>query len=84
MLAKVSKILPNKLLGRAFGIIEIVDNTVSIVSNVLFGWMFHVTGSYILGIYILFILSIIGLLLYVFLLISRFDKFYRIENNDVI
>ena len=79
MLAKVSKVLPAKLLGRAFGIVEIVDNTLSMTSNALFGLMFQVTGSYSLGIHVLFLLSIVGLLVFTFLLISRVDKQYKHE-----
>ena len=84
MLAKVSKILPSPLLGRAFGIVEIVDNTLSILSNALFGWMFQVTGSYVLGIHVLFILSLLGCIIFMFLLVRRsVDKYYyRDEIND--
>lgn len=82
MLAKVSKILPSPLLGRAFGIVEIVDNTLSIISNALFGWMFQVTGSYVLGIHVLFMLSLLGCVVFIFLLVSRsVDKYYRDESN---
>jgi len=69
-LAQVSRICPEELVGLAFGIIEVLDSLVNVFGNVLFGELYNVTGSYKVGMVVLFILAAGGMIIFSYLVAS--------------
>ena len=60
-LAEISSLLPPHLVGFAFGLVSVLDHVLSMLGNVVFGWLYNLTGSYHVGIMVLLLLSVVGL-----------------------
>lgn len=60
-LAEISSLLPPHLVGVAFGFVEVLDSVVNVLGNVMFGWLYNLTGSYHAGMLSLMVLSVLGL-----------------------
>jgi MFS-type transporter involved in bile tolerance (Atg22 family) len=73
-LAQISRILPDDSVGVAFGIIEVLDSLVNVLGNVFFGGLYDLTGSYEVGMQVLLGLSVAGVFVFLFLLITDAAK----------
>jgi MFS-type transporter involved in bile tolerance (Atg22 family) len=73
-LAQISRILPDDSVGVAFGIIEVLDSLVNVFGNVLFGALYDLTGSYEVGMQVLLGLSLAGLCVFLFLVLTDAAK----------
>lgn len=63
----MTAVLPQGIYGRAFGVIEMLDSSLALTGNLLFGWLYNFTGKYTSGMELLLVLAVFGLFAFVFL-----------------
>ena len=89
-LAEVSRCCPNSSVGVAFGIIEVLDSVANLLGNIAFGFMYNATGSYTAGMLGLFIISIIGFVILLYLAVlewrrrEQLDEFARYRSGVIL
>ena len=80
-LAEISSLLPPHLVGFAFGLVSVLDHVLSMLGNVVFGWLYNLTGSYHVGIMVLLLLSVVGLICMVYVVSWEYKGGKRIQQG---
>ena len=69
-LAEISSLLPVSSVGIAFGMVGVLDGVVNILGNMLFGWLYNVTGSYHTGMTVLLLFAWTGFAALVYMVVK--------------